>query len=338
MEIEKIRKAYSAANELIGLLTSSYGDKIRKEHPELVVLAENTLIKYQPIIKEFKLNDEKDEIVLKMLEDLDESKQTLKFIEESDRESLKLINDIIEKTSKELQNQITYDPLTFFNNYGFAMVAPMIENVVNPSEIVKNERFVQWFANSRCIDEKGLPRIVYHGTGYDEFDSFSFDKFPGSYFAENKSYSVWFSKNTGKGNGKIFKVFLRITKPMDLTDFKVDKVEYEEFVEYIKVKYGYTLPPSKNLKAASKHNNGLWAWQYLRMGVDWLRFIKNNSDFDGIHYYENNPSDVDINGNEAITPAWLVFNKEQIKTADERNFLFSLNSKIITMRNGGMVC
>jgi hypothetical protein len=211
-------------------------------------------------------------------------------------------------------------------------------DIVN-KEILNNDRFKLWFSGSQCTNEKGEPLVLYHGTSglnLNEFDEFTFDLFPGAYFAEEKEYSDWFSTIKG-GNSFIYRVYLRILNPIDITLFRVEKVTYEDFVNYIKYSYGYEMPFNAMLKSASDSNDGLLAWQYLRGGVDWLKSIKSKNEFDGFVYYENNPGDK-VNGKDRVTKAWLVFDAKQIKSADIRNTTFSLQSKSIKMKKGGIAC
>jgi hypothetical protein len=98
--------------------------------------------------------------------------------------------------------------------------------------------------------------------------------------------------------------------------------------------YGYKLPENKMLKASSDSRGGMWAWSYLRGGVDWLNFIIKDGKFDGIAFYENNTQDLDSNGKDKVTPAWMVFEPNQIKLA-KNNSIYSLQSDDIRMKKGG---
>ena len=127
---------------------------------------------------------------------------------------------------------------------------------------------------------------------------------------------------------------LKVQNPIDLTSFEVRKVTYQDFTTYLKLKYGYDMPENKMLRAMSDAQNGVWVWQYLRAGADWLKFIQKSREFDGFHYYENNPQDI-VNGKENVTLAWLVLNGNQIKSADMRNTTYSLFTDDIRMKKGG---
>jgi hypothetical protein len=122
---------------------------------------------------------------------------------------------------------------------------------------------------------------------------------------------------------------------MDLRFFGTDLVKYEYLVDYLELQYGYTMPENKMLKIASDQKGGLWLWVYLRSSPEWLLKIKNDKMFDGIMFYENNPEEI-IDGKENVTPAWLVFNSNQIKYA-KGNLTYSLSSDDFRFKKGGEI-
>lgn len=274
-----------------------------------------------------------------------EYQSLLEAIPNTSYETRKIANDKITEVFKKVQEEKLYDPYSFYNIY-FALntadqntlyESPFYKQMKTASKtgeklLGRNENFATWFSNSKVVNDNGDPLVVFHGTGANEFTRFNFDRFPVAYFAENKDYSEWFQKARG-GDGVMFTCYLRIQNPIDLRLFGVRKVSYDEFVGYIQLKYGYELPLNTMLKAASEKQGGLWAWQYIRGGVEWLKLIKNNGYFDGFKYFENNP-DHKVNGEENVTPAWAVFNAEQIKSA-RGNVTFSYDSKDIRFAKGG---
>ena len=242
------------------------------------------------------------------------------------------INKRVTELSKKLQNEITFDPQMYYNMYFLT-----VGSTVNPDVKIETEKlgtFKNWFADSQVVNEEGEPLEVYHGTGNDLFTKFTFDVFPGAYFAEKKSYSEWFQKAKGS-KGSLFKCYLRILNSLDLTIFETDKVKYKEFTGYLKLRYGYELPENKRIKAASEKLKGLWAWQYLRMSPDWIKYIKNQNLFDGIKFFENNPQDI-VKGKENVTLAYMVFEPSQIKEVTG-NLLFSMDSEDIRFDKGGEI-
>ena len=65
-----------------------------------------------------------------------------------------------------------------------------------------------------------------------------------------------------------------------------------------------------------------------------LKQLIKDKKFDGISFYENNPDEKDAQGNDLVTPAWMVFEPNQIKSAHS-NVLFSMDSKDIRYKLGG---
>jgi hypothetical protein len=299
------------------------------------------------------LNSVHNEYVTELLESkgseiyipIREYERLMENIPNTSYETRKIANEKITEKYKELQEEALYDPIAFFQIYfalNTATQKDLYENIFYKNLKLKsktgldllgrNENFATWFANSKVVDENKDPMLVFHGTGASEFTRFSFDSFPVAYFAENRDYAEWFQKARG-GDGTMFTCYLRIQNPIDLRLFGVRKVKYEEFVGYISLKYGYDLPLNPMLKNGSDNSDGLWVWQYIRGGIEWLKLIKNNGYFDGFKYYENNPDDPK-DGKENVTPAWAVFNAEQIKSA-RGNVTFSYDSKDIRFKKGG---
>jgi hypothetical protein len=274
----------------------------------------------------------------------EEAKMVLELLDETSASEMNELKSLIEKNNEQLQDTVTYDPLLLYEKY-FAVLPVKNLNFGNESmrADLNNERFSEWFSGSKVVDSNGMPLVVYHGTGgsFEEFSNFTFDSFPGAYFAENKTYSDWFSRvksmSSGQVEGYLFNCYLKCTNPIDLTDFELEDVTYDDFVTFIEIKYGIKLPEIPNLRAMSSRikKGEAWAWRYLRNGVLWLQFIRDNTPYDSIVYYENNPDDKLPDGSQNKTKAWLVFNGNQIKTADLRNSTYSVYSNDIRMKKGG---
>jgi len=282
--------------------------------------------------------------------------ETLKsIIPKTSYETNRVIDDKLKEIFSEIQDNLGYDAESFFQIYfylnqtnqgdlyenGLSLMPLSLLSVPNQTKLT-SFNFNQWFVNSVVKEEKTnadgekyfIPQIVYHGTGVNEFTKFNFDIFPIVYFAENKEYADYFQKARG-GDGVMFQCYLRVQNPIDLKLFGVRLVKYDEFVGYILLKYGYKLPLNKMLKVLSDAEGGLWAWQYIRSAIEWLKIIKKDGAFDGIKYYENNPADIK-GGVEAVTPAWAVFSPEQIKSS-RGNLTFSYDSKDIRFNKGGFI-
>lgn len=252
-------------------------------------------------------------------------------------DTLKTLNEKIDQVTQIISDETLYSPETYFDTYflqiGLSQKDSDVKDILN---LVETSRaFKNWFTGSKVVDEDGKPLLVYHGRYNEEVTKFSFEKFPGRYFAENKSYAQWFARLQG-GEGILYSCFLRILNPMDLSNFGVSKVKYEDFLMYIKLKYGYTLTENLYLKMESDMKGGCYIWTYFRFGPDWIRQIIEDGKFDGIHFVENNPQEILPDGTENFTPAWMVFKNNQIKSAFG-NILFDRNSEDFRFEHGGPI-
>ena len=331
MTKEEIKSIYLNAEKVVSLLESPKGKEIRDKNPNLHSIAHNALKTYKAKYYEIKISE--SVFAKDLLKSSDDAIEALKIIPETSHLAVTTLNNLITENSEKLQNELLFNSETFYEKYFFTLPTVLTDEV--NKDVLENPSFKEWFGNSQVVDKEGSPLIVYHGTGgdVDEFSNFKFNIFPAAYFAENKSYSDWFAK-IKNGNQLMYKCFLKVQNPIDLTSFEVRKVTYQDFTTYLKLKYGYDMPENKMLRAMSDAQNGVWVWQYLRAGADWLKFIQKSREFDGFHYYENNPQDI-VNGKENVTLAWLVLNGNQIKSADMRNTTYSLFTDDIRMKKGG---
>lgn len=336
------KEKYLITLRTIAQLSGNSGADFRKE---LAFPLEETFDKTLNIFHNEYISELLEKKVDEIYTPITEFETLLNSIPSTSFETTKIANDAITEIYKKYQSEDLYEPTAFYNIYfalNTATQKELVESNFSKKLKVKsktgfdllgrNENFATWFSNSKVVNEDKNPMIVFHGTGASEFTKFNFDRFPVSYFAENKDYADWFQKARGT-DGVMFQCYLRVQNPIDLRLFGVDLISYDEFVGYIELKYGYKLPHNRMLKAASDNRGGMWAWQYIRGGVEWLNLIKKNGYFDGFKYYENNPDDPK-NGKDNITPAWAVFNAEQIKSS-RGNVTFSYYSKDIRFAKGG---
>lgn len=271
--------------------------------------------------------------------ELDTLQNLKNLLDEEDLELLKVTDGKITEILREVAGQTLYDPELYFETYFNQLGNNSKESVTEEIWNLLTFSFNDWFKGSKVVDMKGKPLLVYHGRYNDEVTTFKFNLFPAKYFAENKSYAEWFANSNGAENATLYKCYLRVLNPLDLSIFGVHPVSYNDLTDYVELRYGYKLPLNKVLKAQSdmaveQGEDGLWVWQYFRSGVDWLKHLKREGIFDGIHFVENNPSDILPDGSENTTPVWMVLSPEQIKTANG-NILNSINSKDIRFAKGG---
>jgi hypothetical protein len=327
----EVEEQYTKLKEIIAFLSGPIGYETNISNPTFIDQAKNGLreLRDKMMVEKVKNNS----VAYNLATQLEEYKSFKDIIPQDSKDSIIVIDDKITTISTELQSIVDYSPELYYELYFLLngnSQKSLVESNFNGSGLYN---FKTWFMGSKVVDSNNEPLQVYHGTGSNDFTRFKFDVFPGIYFAENKSYSDYFKNNRGN-DGLMYLCYLRILNPLDLRVFKTDLVKYEDFIIYIKLKYGYDLPENKMLKAGSDSNNGLWAWQYLRGGADWLKFIRDDRLFDGITFYENNPADKDANGNENVTPAWMIFKEEQVKNVIG-NMTYSLESKDIRFNKGG---
>jgi len=327
---EELIKAYEQSTKFLALVSSDLGKEIRESNPEIVASAKNIADNYRNQYIAYRLAE--NESAKNILSDMDEYAELLEILPQTSYEAIAELKNDLEAKTKMLQNIMSFQPSTFFSKYFLNSIST---HTNNRADIKNNPRFNAWFKGSKVVDEDKNPMVVYHGTSglKKEFNRFNFSKFPATYFAENRSYSEWFANIKG-GKKVLLECYLKVLNPIDLTAFAIDFVTYEDFVLYIELKHGYTLPEAPMLKAMSDEKGGLWAWQYLRYGSSWINFLKSKKEFDGFHYYENNPDDL-VEGKQNITKAWMVFEPNQIKSVDSRNDTFSQSSSLFTMGKGG---
>ena len=323
--VDKTNTLKEYAAYLTGAYSEELGDKKRLEQ---LNDTQDTIKKiHRQAVKEIIKENPEAKSMSNTLRDL---KMLKELLQPTSLTIIKQTDDEITRIASELQNVVNYNPKLYYNLY-FLLVG----TGVNP-EISHDTKhlpaFRNWFKGSEVVDKDGNPKLVYHGSGGDEFTKFSFELFPGIYFAEDKKYSEWFQKLKG-GKGTLFSCYLRVLNPLDLSVFKTKEIEYDDLVNYLELKYGFVLPKNEMAKKISDKQKGLKAWQYLRMSPNWLKYIRDKSAFDGVKFYENNPGDI-IGKKERVTLAYMVFNGNQIKEATG-NMIFSLASDDIRFKKGG---
>lgn len=221
------------------------------------------------------------------------------------------------------------------------------------NEIVRTKAFKDWFGDwemdylykdsgvrvgcSEVMTADFEPLIVWHGTGK-EFSFFKFDSFPAAYFSVNKAYAEWFGQVQGGDNGYVIPFFLNIRNGLDLTPFGTEKVRAKDFFDYLYLKTGkkadfFDINPVFLDKAMPPQQ----AWVYLRNNPKMLKKIAEGNIFDGIHYYEDNPS-VPIGDKDFKTEAYIIFSANQCKIAHaDRGMLLIASLKSFLLKNGGIV-
>ncbi|MDQ5928351.1 MAG: hypothetical protein QG594_125 [Bacteroidota bacterium] len=217
--------------------------------------------------------------------------------------------------------------------------------------MIRTPQFNEWFGNwqsaynykympdeiscSTVITKDFEPLLVWHGTGT-EFSYFRFDNFPAAYFAVTKAYSEWFADLHGGGEGYTIPFFLNIRNPLDLSMFKTTKIKSKEFFDYIYLMTGMDMQELEvNPLFMDSSSPAVETWVYLRNNASMLKKIADSHVFDGIHFYETNPS-VPEGQAAHVTEAFIIFNPNQCKIADPDRGKYLFGSlKSFLLKHGG---
>ena len=200
---------------------------------------------------------------------------------------------------------------------------------------VYSPEFIEWFGDWITAYELGdytgvskvinpvtaEPYVLFHGTDAD-FTAWKFNNFPVAYFGNNKSYSEWFAnqKSSG-GEGHMYECFISMKNPIDMRQYALDNHRMGDILNYLEQSYGLNpkdiVPELKNITPEQYEtvmNVNLKAWQFVRRGVPFLNYVKENTFYDGILMFEDNPQDI-VNGEPNTTGSYVVFREGQIKWA-----------------------
>ena len=222
------------------------------------------------------------------------------------------------------------------------------------NELIRTPQFIEWFGDwelayqykdvkglkfdcSKVLNENYEPQIVWHGTG-GEFSYFKYDTFPASYFAVNKSYAKWFADLHGGDEGYVLPFFLNVKNPLDLTHFGTREISSKDFFDYMYLQTGLDMEGLQiNPIFADSSFRPVETWVYLRNNPKMLKKISELQIFDGIHFYETNPS-VPMGENAHETEVWITFRPDQAKLADpSRGTILMASLKSFILKRGGKI-
>ena len=179
--------------------------------------------------------------------------------------------------------------------------------------ILNNSNFKSWFGDSKVVDEKGNPLVVYHGTTKD-FDT----------------YDKYAKKNTVGGTQR--DAFFFSNKPNHASEYAIPSYKYDE-LEYVdKQYYGSSVMP-----IYLKINNPL---EIDAKGSSWVNIfpeaidkaLDNNKDGVIVYNLIDNATPL---GNETTSTTYVVFEPTQIKSAIGNSGEFDSNNPSIIMEKGG---
>jgi hypothetical protein len=223
-------------------------------------------------------------------------------------------------------------------------------------ELCQTNDFLDWFGNfknaynyrnspyevpcSIVRTEHYEPKVVFHGTGA-EFSYFDFNKFPAMYFAENFSYAEWFAEQKGMQMGGhigyVYPFLLNIRNYLDLTDFGINEISFEEFSDAIFLQTGLDSDELEINPALISSNKPVWAWVYLRNSPEFLKKLRDMKLFDGIIYYEQNPP-INPTAPNYMTKGFIIFEPQNAKiVATNRKELLLPSMRSFYLKKGGKV-
>jgi hypothetical protein len=192
--------------------------------------------------------------------------------------------------------------------------------------------FRRWFGDSKVVDEKGEPLVVYHGTGAD------IDAFRGRgrfYFAEKPEYAASFA---GKyfdeyKRPNIMPVYLSVQKPLDLTALGGDFVSTNDLVAALEkagaIKTAQAVKDRQFEKYGRKQGVNVWELWHESP----IREAVKDDGFDGVIQIEQAAKDESSMHESRVV---MVFNPTQIKSAIGNNGDYSLTNADIRKSIGGI--
>jgi hypothetical protein len=310
-EIRRKRKKDERNSDLYNILI----DGLNEEEAKLIVM--KSLVNPNDTVKNLNIDRRLNEIVTLRDEykldaqtalNLIDQFETVFYVEKSTRENLFMANSINGQPTQltETQYKRVYSP-EFIQWFGDWMTAYELGDYTGVSKVVN--------------PVTAEPMVLFHGTDAD-FTAWKFNNFPVAYFGDNKTYSEWFAniKSTG-GEGHMYECFINIKNPIDMRQYGLDSQRMGDILTYLQQTYGLNptdiIPELKTVTPEQYEivmNVTLKAWQFVRRGIPFLNFVKENTFYDGILMFEDNPQDI-VNGEPNTTGSYVVFREGQIKWA-----------------------
>ena len=310
-EIRRKRKKDERNSDLYNILI----DGLNEEEAKLIVM--KSLVNPKDTVKNLNIDRRLNEIVTLRDEykldaqtalNLIDQFETVFYVEKSTRENLFMANSINGQPTQltETQYKRVYSP-EFIQWFGDWMTAYELDDYTGVSKVVN--------------PVTAEPMVLFHGTDAD-FTAWKFNNFPVAYFGDNKTYSEWFAniKSTG-GEGHMYECFINIKNPIDMRQYGLDSQRMGDILTYLQQTYGLNptdiIPELKTVTPEQYEtvmNVTLKAWQFVRRGIPFLNFVKENTFYDGILMFEDNPQDI-VNGEPNTTGSYVVFREGQIKWA-----------------------
>lgn len=143
---------------------------------------------------------------------------------------------------------------------------------------------LEFFKDSKVVDEDGHLLVVYHGTPRGGFTQFRTDE--GAYFTTDRDYAALYTRGDGEGS-EIYEGYLNITNPFDTRNPRERQIFMDEFFG----QWGNGTPLSEV---------GLPDWTD---GTDLVEFLSENGyDYDGVIISESNAGSYAEESYVALSP------------------------------------
>ena len=124
---------------------------------------------------------------------------------------------------------------------------------------------------------------------------------------------------------------------MDLTDFGINEISFEEFSDTIFLQTGLDSNELDINPALISSNKPVWAWVYLRNSPEFLKKLRDMKLFDGIIYYEQNPP-INPTAPNYMTKGFIIFEPQNAKiVATNRKELLLPSMRSFYLKQGGKV-
>jgi hypothetical protein len=181
------------------------------------------------------------------------------------------------------------------------------------------EAQAEFFKDSKVRDANGNLTVVYHGTPTGGFTEFKLPHYlstltsaqgAGYYFTDKKNASQYMKAVNGKSAGKkqLYKVYLNITNPLEITQFSSGAISDEAFREIVSrgnYEWGREHTDVDKILKTNKFDSERLS-QLVRVfnGEEILSAMKDVLGYDGVRYTDN------------YGDIWVAWDKNQIKNTD----------------------
>ncbi len=169
--------------------------------------------------------------------------------------------------------------------------------------------FLRWFSDSKIVDARGKPLVVYHGTRafFDQFRSKNRNSSIGFHFgdiSQAENFAGFNAHGLTAFGGNVVPAYLRITRPIHVPDvFGGKRKNVETLARHLYM---------KGLVNAITYSRTMYA---KTIGSGWrvvIKALKENGN-DGIVYRNNYEGDI-----KGDNLAYIVFDSEQIRSVFDR--------------------